>query len=69
MCYNLLNFLNRNIYSIKTKILNHIKFKSVDESIYKDIEDLEFAYDMIKKLEEINQIPDELIIEKLIKQL
>jgi len=41
----------------------------VDESIYQDIEDLESAFDMIKKLEEINQEADELIVEKLIKKL
>jgi len=46
-----------------------IIIKSVDESIYQDIEDLESAYDLIKKLEEINQETDELIVEKLIKQL
>jgi len=44
--------------------------KSVDESIYKDIIDLEYAYDMIKKLEEINQEANEnFFFEKLIKQL
>jgi len=46
-----------------------IIIKSVDESFYKDIEDLESAYDMIKKLEEINQKEDELIVKKLIKRL
>ncbi len=46
-----------------------IIIKSVDQSIYKDIEDLESAYDMIKRLEDINQEADELIVEKLIKQL
>jgi len=42
---------------------------SVHESIYNDIEVLESASDMIKKLEEINQETHEHIFEKLIKQL
>jgi len=40
-----------------------IIINSVNESIYKNIEDLESAYDMINKLEEKNQKADEFIIE------
>jgi len=46
-----------------------IIIKFVDESIYKDIEDLNSSYDINKKLEEINQEVDVLIVEKLINQL
>ena len=46
-----------------------IIIKFVDESIYKDIEDLNSSYDINKKLEEINQEMDVLIVEKLVNQL
>jgi len=51
------------------KIWKSLLIKTLDEWIYKDIEDLEYAYDIIKKLKETNQYVDELIVEKLVKLL
>ena len=52
----------QNIDKNNSKIMAII-INSVNESIYKNIEDLESAYDMINKLEEKNQKADEFIIE------
>jgi len=51
------------------KIWKSLLIKTLDEWIYKYIEDLEYAYDIIKKLKETNQYVDELIVEKLVKLL
>jgi len=61
------NFL-RKVIKKNSKVVAII-IKSVDESVYKNIECSESAHDMFIKLEEINQEVNELIVEKLNKWL